>query len=411
MSESPNPPSADSSDPEARSPIALLAAVTATWVVGQLSYYAQPQMLDPIKTHFARGDEAVGLMYGNENLAYAITGLAAAGALARLSRVRVAMLGSLILIAANTASGFIAMGDPESFSLLQLSRVLAGIGAGLIGAAGTVSAAGSSNPQRVFAIVTFGAYLLIAAEPPLLPLVLTPFGASGGFFSIAILAAVAMPLYLWLLPPRKSAAEEEGSVWTALRQAPNRMLALAAMAAVFIYETGQGGVFTFIAEIGTRSGLDEQAVGNALGATALAGLSGAALATWLGDRVGMRLAIVLGITLNVVAACALALSQDATLYVVLNLLWNSSYYFVVPYLMAVMAKLDGLGRWVVAMDAIWWLGDAAGPPVAGSIVERSGYDLLSLFPLLTGLVCIAIFVRLIPRINKLDDPHDPETNQ
>jgi len=49
----------------------------------------------------------------------------------------------------------------------------------------------------------------------------------------------------------------------------------------------------------------------------------------------------------------------------------------------------------VAVDAAWWLGDAAGPPVAGMIVERSGIEMLASLPLCTGIVCIAIFVRAL----------------
>ena len=83
----------------------------------------------------------------------------------------------------------------------------------------------------------------------------------------------------------------------------------------------------------------------------------------------------------------------------LNTIWYGAYYFVTPYLLGVMAKLDDLGRWAVAVDAMWWLGDAAGPPVAGMIVERSGYDLLAAFPACTGVICIAIFMRMLRRFD------------
>jgi hypothetical protein len=76
-----------------RLPVPLLVAVTATWTVGQLSYYAQPQLLSPIMSHFGRGEQDVGWMYGAEPFAYAMTALVAAGPLGRLSRVRVAMFG------------------------------------------------------------------------------------------------------------------------------------------------------------------------------------------------------------------------------------------------------------------------------------------------------------------------------
>jgi MFS family permease len=172
------------------------------------------------------------------------------------------------------------------------------------------------------------------------------------------------------------------------------------MLALFIYEAGQGSVFMFIAEIGERSQLNEQAVGNALGATALAGLAGALFAAWLGGRFGNRWPIVFGIGGNVLAAAGLALVASAFPYVLMNLIWNLAYYFVVPYLMGVMAEMDDRGRWVVAVDAIWWLGDAAAPAVGGMIVARSGYELLATFPVVTGVVCIAVFMRLLVRFGE-----------
>jgi len=277
---------------------------------------------------------------------------------------------------------------------------MAGMGGGLLGAAGTAAAAGARNPQRVFAIVTFTSFLLIAIEPPLLPFVLVPFGAKGGFFALAGATALTMPLFVWLLPPRREDGEEKSSTWAGLLSAPNRRFALLAMLALFIYEAGQGSVFMFIAEIGERSQLGEQAVGNALGATALAGLTGAVLAAWLGGRFGSRWPIVIGIGGNVLAAAGLALVVSAIPYVMLNLVWNLAFYFVVPYLMGVMAELDDRGRWVVAVDAIWWLGDAAAPVVGGMIVARSGYELLASFPVVTGAVCIVVFMRLLARFGQ-----------
>ena len=84
----------------------------------------------------------------------------------------------------------------------------------------------------------------------------------------------------------------------------------------------------------------------------------------------------------------------------MNHIWNLAYYFVVPYLMGVMAELDHRGRWVVAIDSVWWLGDAAAPAIGGMIVARSGYDLLAAFPIVTGVVCIAVFMKLLVRFGE-----------
>ena len=383
-----------------RHSILLLVAVSASWTVSQFSYYAQQQLLSPIMSQFGRGEADIGWMYGAEVAAYAITVLIAAVPLARVSRAGVALFGGVVLVAANVASGLISSGIGNNFELLQYSRLMAGVAGGLVGAAGTAAAASSLDPKRVYAIVLFASGLLLAAEPLLVPLVMTPFGASGVFYALAGATAIMMPLFVWLLPPRQKEREEKSSIWADLRSAPNRSFAVFAMVALFIYEAGQSAVFMFIAEIGERSGLSEQAVGAALTGTAIAGLAGALLAAWLGGRFGNRGPIVIGIGGNVLAAVGLALVASAIPYVFLNVTWNLAYYFVVPYLMGVMAELDDRGRWVVAVDAIWWLGTAAAAPVGGMIVERSGYELLAAFPVVTGVVCIAVFMRLLVRFGE-----------
>ncbi len=95
----------------------------------------------------------------------------------------------------------------------------------------------------------------------------------------------------------------------------------------------------------------------------------------------------------------IALGVGATAYVLLNLLWNAAFYFVVPYAMGAMVALDDLGRWVVVNNGIWMLGDGLAPGVAGSLVARSGYASLAGLPLVTGLVCAALMLIVLHRID------------
>ena len=95
------PPATDETTPVAVPlPILLIVSCSAAWVVAQLSYNALPQLLEPIKVAFDRGDEVVTRMYGYELFCYAIVALAAAGPLARFSRVFVALLGGSVAVAA-----------------------------------------------------------------------------------------------------------------------------------------------------------------------------------------------------------------------------------------------------------------------------------------------------------------------
>jgi predicted MFS family arabinose efflux permease len=226
---------------------------------------------------------------------------------------------------------------------------------------------------------------------------LGPFGLEGGFYGLAIVTALLVPLLIWLLPPRRSESVATTSAWAALLQAPNRAIAVVAMLALFIQETGQAGIWTYLAELGLHSGVDDRLYGDAMTIVQLMALSGAFLPIWIGDRFGSKWPIVLGLGINVAAAVALNYSTSLAQFVILNVIWIGSYYFVVPYLLGLMAKLDDLGRWAVAVDAVWWLGSATGPPVAGMIVERGGFEMLAAFPLSTGVICIILLMRVLRR--------------
>jgi predicted MFS family arabinose efflux permease len=381
------------SSPGTPLPILLIVSCSAAWVVGQLSYNTLPQLLAPIKVAFDRSDEVVTRMYGYELFVFAIVALVAAGPLARFSRVLIALLGGAVAVAACIMSAL-----TESYSVLVVCRIMLGAGGAFVGAAGTAAAASSRNPERVYAVVMIASQVVLAFVPALLErLALGPFGLVGGFYGLAIGTVLLMPLFIWLLPPRRSESVPTTSAWTAILQAPYRAIAVVAMLALLIYETGQGGIWTYLAELGRHSGVDNRFYGDSMAVIQLVALSGSFLPIWIGDRFGYKWPIVLGIGLNVAAAAGFSYSTNPTHFVILTVIWIGSYFFVVPYLLGLMARLDDLGRWAVAVDAVWWLADAAGPPVAGMIVERSGFELLAAFPLCTGVIGITLFMRVLRR--------------
>jgi len=393
---------ADSKRPPATPPLPVLLIVScsAAWVIGQLSYYALPQLLDPIKVAFDRSDEVVTRMYGYELFVFAIVALLAAGPLARFSRVLVALFGGSIAVAAGVVSAL-----TDSYSVLVVCRMMLGAGGALAAAAGTAAAASSRDPERVYAVVTIISQVVLALVPVMLArFALGPFGLVGGFLGLAVGTALLVPLLTWLRPPRQSERLAASSPWAAILQAPNRAIAVVTMLALFIYETGQGGIWTYLVEFAQQSRVDDQFYGDSMTVIQLLALGGSALAVWIGDRFGSMWPIVLGIGMNVAAAVGLSYSTSPTQFVILNIIWFGAYYFVIPYLLGLMAKLDDLGRWAVAVDAMWWLGDAAGAPVAGMIVERSGFEMLAAFPLTTGVICISIFIKALRRFGGKQEP-------
>ena len=376
----------------------IVAGVTASWTISLFGYYAQAQLLGPIMNDFQLGEEAVGWLFSLENTVLAVSGLIFAGPLARWSRARTAFMAGAIAVAANLASAF-----SGSFETLLVARFVAGAGAGVAGAAGLAAAASARDPDRMFAAVTLAWGLAGAAEPAIIPFATVPFGSTGGFLLVGGVCLALLPLLRWLVPPCET---EEAR--PSLRTAPNRLLAIVAMFALLVFEIGQGGIYTFIEQIGLRSQLSPHQIGVTLTGTGLAGLVGAAAAAALGTRLGRRGPIIVGLTLNIVAAVVLSGSEEPVTYIAMNWLWNAAYYFVVPYTLGAMSALDGLGRWVVATDAIWTLGDGFGPGIAGSLVERGGYEQLAGLGGVTGLICMAVMLGVLQRLGRHENGPAPE---
>jgi len=392
--------------------IRTLISSTACWFLAQMSYYGQAQMLGPMMSRYERGEIDVGILFTQELTVFALTALFVAGPLSRISRVKAATVGALLLIAVNLISAY-----TDSFEVVRVTRVLAGFAGGLLSAAGTASAASSQNPQRIFAIIGVSWGLIAAVQLMVLPYLTVPYGVAGGYYGMAAAAALVLPVLVWLNPPRPHEETQEStafvrglSLWGRLterlgvRDAPNARFAIMVMVALFTFEIGQGATQVFLEQFGLRTGLEEIRIGQILGITAFLGLSGGALAAWMGNRFGNLRPIVVGLSFNVVFASTLALGTIPILFAVNYLGWNMAYYFLVPYMLGVLAEMDDRGRWAVAADAVWWLGAAPGAAVGGILVEKGGYNTLAILAPVTGIICVTILVRTIRRFNATREP-------
>jgi DHA1 family inner membrane transport protein len=370
------------------------AAGSVCGAVGLFGMYGQVQLLGPIMERFGAVEGAVGQLYSFENGAFFTTILLASGPLARISRVRTALFGGLLYLVGNVASAYAG-----SLDALLLARMLAGVGSGLIGAAGTASAASAIAPERVFAIITVVHNLLLSAQFKVLPYVLAEADPSGGYLLMTGVGIVMMPFFCWLLPPQSKGDADE-SLATLLWVAPNRRLAVVALLGIFIYETAQSGVFAFLDQLGIQAGIDKYARGDALSVTGFLGLIGGVFAFWVGSRLGRVWPILIGMVGNVAAAIGLTLCEGAAAYVVLNLLWSVAYNFLCPYVLGALAALDDRGRWAVAGSALWNGGTVPGPWIAGILVERGGYLTLAGLSLFTGMICMAMYTFVLCRLQQ-----------
>jgi predicted MFS family arabinose efflux permease len=322
-------------------------------------------LLGSLVDGFGVGEAGAGALGSLELGGLAASSLVLAPRVGRVSRRRLAIWGALWACAGH---GFSALAD--SFSILALARLVAGLGEGAAIAAANSAAASARDPDRLFAKASVLGGLIAAAILVVLPYAIEPWGHLGGFGAVAGISALCVPFLLWL-PALPGSASAAGGL-------PGRnLLGIATLGAILLFSAAQGAIWAFSERIGIAIGFSREEVGLALGVTTLAGLVGGVIAAVLGTRGGRALLLTVGLGANVVTTWMVVMAGSSELYLAGLFFWSVAFYFALPYLLGTAAALDSLGRWAAAAAGASAVGMALGPGVAGLLVSDSGYPALA----------------------------------
>jgi len=356
-------------------PPALVVGAIAAQVTGALVTQMAPFMVSGFMSGLELSERDAGFITSVEFLALAVTAIAIAPVLPRLSYRRVSLAAVTLALLAQGASIF-----STSFASLVLLRGLAGLGEGALCAVSlSVVASCSTNPDKVY-----GYFQVVWA------LGSVPLFAFGGEFTaayayrgiLALIAGATLALApLLLLIPDDRAKAGDAATAEAARTSP--LLGIMTLAAIMLYLTASAASYAFIAPMGERAGLDTSAVGYALTAGSLVGLLGAGAATVLNVRWGRAIPISGFCVAFTFFTLVLCLWRNPTAYFVALVASFIIFYFSVPYMLGLAAVLDRNGRWAAAACSAYLLGFAAGPLAGGAVIAAADYAGL-------GAACVAL---------------------
>lgn len=368
----------------------LFAGVIASDVPRMFLIGVAPLLLSAFVDDRGFGEESASWLSSGELLGSAVAAIAVAGWLTRRSRRATAGLGLGLVVTAQLLS----MAQLDFVPLLAL-RALAGLGAGLAAAASTAAAAGTANPERVFASASLVTAILGAITIGPIGMAIGAYGAAGAFAIAAVVTFLAFPLLAGLPAPIVARPEVAGE-----RDGQHVASAVAVLAALFAFMLGQNAVWGFTARIGQSAGLSVEEVSWILGATAFAGLAGAAIAATLGASRGRTVPILLAIAGTVVSVFVLVASETSMGFILANATWTFLFAFSMPYFIGTLAALDRSGRWAAMGTGVAGIGAAIGPAAVGRIVEATGYDSLAILMLVTGVVAAALITPVLLRLDR-----------
>lgn len=277
----------------------------------------------------------------------------------RVAAFAIALFGAGNLLTALWMPGFVA--------LLALRAVTA-LGGGSLMVLCMTSAATSENSDRVYGLWVVGQLIAGAIGLFVLPHVFAAFGLRALYVALAALALLAAPLSRGF---PSSLGERATPARNAAAQTPQSLVVLA-IGAVLTFYLAIGSVWTFASRAATEAGLDPQSTGNVLAIASVMGIAGAALASCAGGRLARRAMLAAGYALLAASLVALAVMRHAGGYSAAIFAFKFAWTFVLPFILATVAQIDTSGRLVATLNFVIGAGLAAGPLLAGLMLDAGG---------------------------------------
>ena len=363
-------------------PAALYCGIVSLGVLAFL-----PAMMEVLWEPLHWTDQVVGRFATADLTGLVIGTLIAALVSARFAASRVVGAGGAILLLANLLSTL----SPLPWVLISL-RAAGGLGAGLmLGTCYALYARG--KPIRNFALFQAGQQFLSVVAPLTLAVAV---GIWGWQASFAILAVLTMPVLVLarLLPREPWAVRHEVTSAAPVHTPPVVWLAIAG---TVIWWAGQGATWTYLALIGTASGIPSDDVQLSLSLGAFCGLPAVFIPLLIGTRYGTYPPLIIALSINV---SALFLLDSTTLapyrFAVCALM--SIWGVFAAYQFSAIVSVDRGGSAARVLSTASYTGALIGPLIAGELATAGGYGWVISMAIITNVIGLAALLPLRGRL-------------
>ncbi len=350
----------------------VFSAAGSAYVVGLLGLWALPFLISAIINDLKLNEAQAGILMSAEFVFTLLASLLVAPFMGRAPRRTLALLGTLLAIAANLVSANMT----ELYSLAAV-RCVAGIGAGLALACGNACVSSAKQPDRIAGHMNVLSVLLMIVVMLGYAKVMAAYGLPGLYYAMAATMAV-MLLAIPAMPQRAPVMAAQVNLH-ASKGSGNILLSLPAicmMLAMFVFQARDTMGWAFVERIGTMVGYSGDEVGVLLSFQSFVGLIGPLLAAMVGKRFGLSTPVILAILLTGATSLSYVLGEHSkTLYTIGVMTICVTYFYALSYLTGLAAALDREGRVVAAASSFLSLGLAVGPAISGGLISLGGFSL------------------------------------
>ena len=355
--------------------LALLAILIAS--VTAVPANVLPVTLGLLTERYDLTPTLIGYLVAANTLAGLLTSLSAPWWAHRLP-LRPLVGGLLVAM----ALGLVALGRAPSLPVLFGVQILLGMTAVGIASICVSVIARLDNPARGYGLKITADVILAGTF-----LALVPVDTLTLETNVQLLAApflLAIPLVAGL---NASLGDDHGTVASVpTRAAPvSAWLVLASM--VVFYVAG-AGLWPFLERLGLEAGLDQGAAADLIAVGLFVGMVGSLGAVAVSGRVNGIWPQALCGLLFTASLPGLAFADSLSTFAAAVFVYNAAWNFYIPFVVALVAARDTSRRLGALVPGTAMLGGIIGPPLAGNLIEFSGYRTATV--VMFGVAAVAV---------------------
>ncbi len=337
-------------------------------------------------------DKDAGFLGSLELTTMSLVSIVLALRIDRWSKPAIALLGLGFAIAGQALSGFAhAAGFLEPYQILLVTRVLVGIGAGLIYGAACASVAGNPSGDRLYGLSMSAAQVLLTLMLLGLPWVSTHWNQQQGVYLVLAALSVAFGVFLFKMPdPRITIEQKKANGEPALLSPVNITLFFIALS---LFNIAIGMDWSFADRRADATGMTDEETGSFLAMMPLGGILGSGVAGIIGDRFGRIRTFVVALLTCTAACFVMARANSVSAMVLAMLALGTFELFVMTYFIATATRFDKQGHWVTLAGGMTMLTYGVGPSVGGYLTQ---YITVSQVCETAGITCVVAAIVQIP---------------
>jgi DHA1 family inner membrane transport protein len=258
-----------------------------------------------------------------------------------------------------------------------LCRFVTGFGAGMLMTM-TIQVIGLMRfPDKIYALWT-AVQLFVGALAMMFFSTIVQYGGLDAIFVIwSVLTAslyVSIKFYpssrevCLLIDSHDKAYEKSKKQWSK----KSYQLGILSLIGLFIYYSGQTGVWVYLERIGTSWDISPEQVANVLFFSLIIGILASVIVMLLGDKFGRTLPITFSMIIAALSIIILMKESNIYLFTFATCLFNFAWYFFLPYICSVISTLDNDGRLLTGLSVTFPAALAAGPAIVAILIGHGG---------------------------------------